>query len=193
MSDNETITTSIARRIKIGKEAEYEEWVHKIITVGSKFPGYLGVSILKPSVGTHGEYVTLVKFDNYMNQRIWETSPERKLFLTELNDITEGKSKIIKVSGLESWFLLPEVPMSTPPNKHKMALVITIVVFFLVLIVNIIFKEFLNQLSLIPKVAFLSTIQVLLLTYIFMPIVTKILKNWLFPKKHDRIKTAADK
>lgn len=182
MNNNEPITTSIARRIKIGKEEKYEEWVHQIIAVGSKFSGYLGIDILKPSSGTHGEYVMLVKFDNYINQRLWEDSSERKYFLTKLNEITEGEAKIIKVSGLESWFSLPEVPMPIPPNKHKMALVIAVVVFFLVLIANVIFKPFLDQLPLIPKVAFLCITQVLLMTYIVMPIVTKILKNWLFPK-----------
>ena len=179
-SEEGPVTVCVARRIKPGKEDEYEQWVRRVIATASKFPGHMGVDILKPSPGTRGEYVILNRFDSYANQRNWEESPERSKFLEELLPIAEGDTRISKVSGLEFWFSLPEVPISTAPNRHKMAAVLSIVVFALVLIVNLVFGEWLQEIPLVLRTAIVATAQVLLLTYLVMPRVTSLLKAWLY-------------
>ncbi len=177
------VTVSIARRVRPGKEQDYEDWVRRIIVIGSKFPGHSGVNVLKPSLGTGGEYILLTRFDNYENQRVWEESEERAGFLTELDEITEGDARITKASGLESWFSLQEVPIQIVPSRYKMTIVITVAVFFLVLLVNVLFKPLLEQLPFVLRVAVLSVIQVVLLTYVVMPRATALLKNWLYPSQ----------
>ena len=179
-SEEGPVTVSIARRIKPGKEGEYEEWVRRIIATASEFPGHMGVDVLKPSPGTRGEYVILNRFDTYANQRNWEESSERSEFLEELLPIAEGDTRISKVSGLEFWFSLPEVPLSAAPNRHKMAVVLSVVVFVLVLLVNLIFGKWLAEVPLIFRTAIVATAQVLLLTYLVMPRVTSLLKGWLY-------------
>lgn len=175
------VTVSVARRIRAGKEAAYEQWVHQVIATASTFPGHMGVDVLKPSPGTRGEYVIVNRFDNYSNQRNWEESPERAKFLEELEPIALGDTRISKVSGLEFWFSLPEVPVSAAPNRHKMALVLSVVVFALVLGVNVAFDEWLQLIPLVPRIAVVAVAQVVLLTYVVMPRVTAVLKDWLYP------------
>jgi len=174
------VTVCIARRIKPGKEMLYEDWVRRIIATASTFPGHMSVDVLKPSPGTRGEYVTLNRFDTYANQRNWEESPERAKFLAELEPIAEGDTRISKVSGLEFWFSLPEVPVSATPNRHKMALVLSVVVFVLVLGVNLVFDQWLKEIPFVPRTAIVATAQVILLTYLVMPRVTSLLKGWLY-------------
>ncbi len=178
------VTVSIARRIKPGKEALYEEWVRKIIVVGSTFAGHRGVDVLKPSSRTGGEYVLLVRFDNYANQRAWELSEQRASCLKELEPITVGEARITKATGLETWFSLPDVPVQAPPNKHKMAFVLSVVVFILVLLVNVLFADQLAPLPMVLRIALVSVVQVLLLTYVIMPRVTALLKGWLYPSQN---------
>ncbi|MFK8068524.1 MAG: antibiotic biosynthesis monooxygenase [Gammaproteobacteria bacterium] len=181
MEKVEPVTVVIARRVKPGKESEYEDWVRHIISVGSTFPGHSGVDVLKPSSGTGGEYILITRFDNYENQRVWEESNERTELLKELDPITEGDAQITKATGLESWFSLPEVPKQAVANRHKMTVVIAVSIFFLVLLVNFLFKPILDQLPYILKVAVLSVIQVAMLSYVVLPRVTALLKNWLYP------------
>ncbi|MBL4744265.1 MAG: antibiotic biosynthesis monooxygenase, partial [Cycloclasticus sp.] len=138
--------------------------------------------VLKPSDKTGGEYVLIVGFDSYEHQKLWEDSTQRQLFIDELDEkeLIEGCTKIKKVSGLEFWFTLPEVPTHAAPNRHKMALVLIIVVFSLLFAINLIFGQWLTALPLALKLAVMVTGQVLLMTYFVMPLVTRLLKGWLY-------------
>jgi len=179
---NTPVTVSIARKVRLGAEQQYEDWLRRISHVAVKFPGHQGVHVLKPSSQTAGEYVLIVGFDSYEHQRIWEESTERKRFLDELNnaDLVEGGAKIKKVSGLEFWFNLPEMPAHAVPNRHKMALVLMVVVFSLLFGINLTLGYWLNALPLALKLGVMVIGQVLLMTYLVMPAVTRALKSWLY-------------
>lgn len=181
-TDTTPVTVSIARKVRHGAEKEYEDWLHRLSKVAVNFPGHQGVHILKPSSKTGGEYVLVVGFDSYAHQRTWEGSDERKQFLDELDskDLVEGAAEIKTVSGLEFWFQLPEVPVHAKPNRHKMALVLMVVVFGLLISINFAFGFWLNTLPVAAKLAVMVVGQVLMMTYLVMPAVTRLLKSWLF-------------
>ena len=176
------VTVSIARKVRSGAEKKYEDWLHRISKVALKFPGHQGVHVLKPSKKTSGEYVLIVGFDTYQHQRSWEESTERKQFITELEseDWVEGNTEIKKVSGLEFWFQLPEIPVHAAPNRHKMALVLMVVVFSLLISINFTFGFWLDALPMAARLGIMVIGQVLLMTYLVMPAVTRLLKSWLF-------------
>jgi len=176
------VTVSIARKVRLGAEADYEDWLRRISQVAINFPGHQGVHILKPSAKTGGEYVLIVGFSSYTHQKSWEESSERQTFLDELEQkrLIEGETQIKKVSGLEFWFSLPEVPANAHPNRHKMAIVLIVVVFSLLLLINFALGPWLNALPFILKLAVMVIGQVLLMTYLVMPAVTRVLKTWLY-------------
>ncbi|MCW9035015.1 MAG: antibiotic biosynthesis monooxygenase [Rhodospirillales bacterium] len=179
MSEEEIVTVTIARKITPGREADYEAWVKGIADVAQAFRGNLGMKMLKPSLETGDEYVTVFRFNNYKNLRIWADSDERALWVSKLEEMVESET-VHKVTGLEFWFSLPEAPVNKPPSPHKMALVLCVVVFTLVLGMNVFLGDWLSTLPLLARVAFVVIAQVLLMTYIIMPQVTKLLKSWLF-------------
>jgi len=84
------------------------------------------------------------------------------------------------VTGLETWFDLPEVPAAKTPSPHKMALVLIVVVFVLVWALNLLLGPVMAGWPLPLRVLTIATIQVLLMTYLVMPRVTRLLKPWLF-------------
>jgi uncharacterized protein len=176
------VTVVTARRVRAGREADYEAWVRGITAAARDFPGHLGVSVLKPSASTGGKYVLVVNFDSYAHQRAWEESAVRAGFLAELEGMVEGEAEIKKVSGLEFWFDLPELPAAATPNRHRMTLVLIAVVFVLVLAVNLAFGPWLATLPLVPRVAVVVVLQVLALSYLVMPLVTRVLKGFLYPR-----------
>jgi antibiotic biosynthesis monooxygenase (ABM) superfamily enzyme len=45
-SGEERITTMVSRRVKPGRESEFERWAHGIITASTHFPGQLTASVL---------------------------------------------------------------------------------------------------------------------------------------------------
>ncbi len=171
---------SIARRVRPGKQQAYESWVRQIIAAVSRYPGHLGVAVPRPVPGGRVDYVLVDRFDTLQHQQNWEQSAERAGFLQRLADLTDGKERIQKVSGLEFWFSLPEVPAEAAPHWHKMTLVITLAVFLLGMTLNGLFGDVLRQLPLVMRITVLSIVQVVVLSYLLMPRLTALLKHWLY-------------
>jgi len=182
VAEEEPVTVTISRKVKAGCEADYEAWASAVAKVAEKYPGNSGMTMLKPSPVTGGEYVMIVRFESYAHLMGWEQSEDRAHWLAKLDDIVEAES-VHRVTGLEFLFALPEAPVGKPPSPHKMAIVLCVVVFSLVLSFNLLLGDWLSTLPLLARVAFVVIAQVLLMTYIIMPQVTKLLKPWLFGEK----------
>lgn len=174
------VTTSVARKIMPGQEAAYEAWIVGVSHAAAQYPGHQGVSVLRPSQATQGEYVLIYRFDSYTHGRAWEESDERHAWVQKLDGISVGQATFTKVTGLEFWFDLPTVSVALKPTPYKMALTLIVVVFSLVYPLQLTFGAWLSGAPLWLKVLVIVVLQVLLMTYIVMPRVTHLLKPWLF-------------
>ncbi len=174
------VTVSVSRKAVVGREKEYEDWISGITQAASKFPGHMGTNVLRPSDATKGEYVIIYRFDNYPNACHWEQSDERAQWLEKVIPLVQGEAIRKKVTGLEFWFDLPSIPVTHVPSKHKMALVLFIVVYVLVLSLSTILSPLIGGFPFWGKLLVVIPTQVILMTYIVMPRVTKLLKNWLY-------------
>ena len=174
------VTVSVSRRVRPGQEAAYEDWLHGVVEAASVFPGHQGVNILRPSNQTGGRYVLIYRFDSWAHAQDWEESDIRNDWVARLDGLIEGEAERKRVTGLEVWFDLPQVPAAAHAPRWKMALVLIGVVFALVYPLQLI------VLPLVPgwphwlKTLTIAVIQVLLMTYLVMPRVTALLKPWLF-------------
>jgi len=176
------VTVTISRRVKPGCEADYEKWIRDISTVARTYSGHLGVNVVRPT-GARKDYVIIFRFDSYGHLEAWENSEERARWVEKISDWVEGEATIQRVTGMEFWFTLPEVPAAKPPSQHKMALVVSLIVFCLVLLVGAVAGEWLATLPLVARAAVIALFQVLLMTYIIMPNVTRVLRPWLYGEK----------
>ena len=172
------VTISISRRIVPGRQDDYEAWVQGITAQAIKFLGHMGVNVIRPTPPST-EYVTIFRFDNYQHSRDWEESPVRAEWLKRLEGLTKGEDAVEKGTGLEFWFSLPELP-SAHPSVHKMALVLLVVVFVLVLAIGLVVGPFVDSWPPVARIFLTVFLQVMLMTYIVMPQVTRLLKTWLF-------------
>lgn len=174
------VTVSIARKAIPGREADYEDWISRVTAEVSHWPGYQGVNVLRPATATEYAYVTIYRFSSWEQCHAFEKSGERAKLLEELDGMVEGDHEVKRVTGLEFWFNLPEVPAQVRPSPHKMALVVTIVAYGVVMSLNLLFGSLMVGLPLWLKALLFVSAQVLLMTYVFMPQVTRLLRGWLF-------------
>jgi len=173
------VTVTISRRVKPGYETDYEKWIRDISAIAKTYSGHLGVNVVRPA-GTRKDYVIIFRFDSYGHLEAWENSEERARWVEKISDWVEGEATIQRVTGMEFWFTLPEVPAAKPPSQHKMALVVSVIVFCLVLLVGMVAGDWLTTLPLVARAAIVALFQVLLMTYIIMPNVTRVLRPWLY-------------
>ncbi len=172
------VTISVARQVVPGRERDYEDWVKGITAEAVKYPGHMGINVIRPTPGCQ-EYITIFRYDNYEHSKAWEESDVRAEWLEKLDGIVEGESEYRKGTGLEFWFSLPELPMAHP-SPHKMALVLLIVVFVLVSAIRYLISTFAPGWPPVLQLFVTVFCQVMLMTYVVMPRVTRALRSWLY-------------
>lgn len=176
---DDSVTVSVSRRVLPGKEHEYEEWVSGVSHAASQFSGHMGTNILRPQ-GAQQNYVIIYRFDSFAHAHVWEESPEREQWIIRLADLVEGEAETKRVSGLEFWFELPAVPVGATAPRYKMALLLMVVVYVLVVSLNIIFTPLIKNFPFYIKLLLIIPTQVLLMTYVVMPRVTRLFKKWIY-------------
>ena len=181
--------TVIVRRIaKKDRIKEFEEWVSGINKEMSRQEGSMGVEVIRPTdKESKPEYVIIFRFNNYDNLTKWENSTIRIEWLQKGRELVEAGPNIQKFTGFEFWFTpysrgSPSITTLTPPPRYKMVIV-TISVISLLLLTLVPQIHFVTERLLIPfSIRFIIdiTITVILMTYIIMPLLTRLLRPWLF-------------
>jgi len=187
------VTVIIKRFVKRNKIKEFEEWLSGISKDVLKQEGSMGIDIIRPNAEDENnksklEYVIVFKFNNYDNLSQWEKSSIRDDWFQKGRKIVEAVPDVQKFTGLEFWFTpyfkvksSSMSPLSAPP-RYKMVIV-TIPVLSILLMSLVPQIQILTEMLSIPfpiRLIIAITITVLLMTYVIMPILTKILKSWLF-------------
>jgi len=184
MSENskakeESVTVIISRRVKSGKEKEFNEWAAGISLEAQKFEGYIGKKTIQPSSHTDSKYVVIIRFNNYENLKNWENSSVRAIWIDRAKDFTEGEVNIQKLTGLEFWFNLQETQVQSPPPRYKMSIVTYLALYPTINIVNLIFDPLLGSLHGYLRMAISVMVTILLMTYIIMPVMARLFSSWL--------------
>lgn len=174
------VTAVITHIVRNGRKQGYEEWFHGIAAAAQKFQGHQGVSTICPQDFSHPEYVVILKFDQYRHLKIWLESEVRKEWIERLQPLIEKPENIQTLTGLETWFALPN--QKTPPLRYKMALLTWLGVFVVITVVSSLLAPILTQLPPILAQLITTGLVVFILAYLVMPHLTKLFKGWLYPK-----------
>jgi hypothetical protein len=174
----------VTRRVKPGHEAFYEQFLEGIIAAASEFPGHLGVEVFRPESATAGEYRVVYRFDNAQHLRQWLDSDEHAAWLERAEPHAIGPVRTSFVTGLESWFTLPDRPGTPPPPPYKMALLTWITIFPLITGIVVLTGPLLDGLPLALRLGITTAVAVPLMTWVVMPRVTRLLRRWLYPDGH---------
>ncbi len=120
MSHNESVTVVVTRKVKQGRESDYEDWLRRLLEEAKYMKGYLGVKIQKPATGST-EYTSVFRFDTVENLRKFEESEIRARYLREVIDYVEADAIWKKFTGLEFWFAPPKGTVIPQPSRFRMA------------------------------------------------------------------------
>ena len=177
------VTVVIMRKVKPGSREAFEQWASGMTPVVSRFDGYLGTTLVRPSDTAHEEYVIIVKFDGYEHLRAFMTSAERDAYLKGSEQLTSGEMTVQELQGFESFFTLPDQQASlAPPAKYKMAILTIGALYPTLLGVNTLMGSLFRG---APRaLLILATLLVLvpLMTWFIMPWVTRLFSSWLYPR-----------
>ncbi len=188
--DDGSVTWVITHQVRPDRRDDFEDWIAGITDDVARFPGREGVTVLRPGGESSTEYVVIVRFASYDDLRRWEESAERAEWLTRLDPLLAATSTYRTETGLETWFQLPGQRSVVPPPKWKMALLIILAIYPLLLIVLPLMGTVFDVPYLgvpitigsefVVRTFVTAVILVTLMTWVAMPLLTKLFRGWLY-------------
>ncbi|EKE75116.1 antibiotic biosynthesis monooxygenase [Gallaecimonas xiamenensis] len=174
---NDAITLVIRHRVKAGHEARYESWLRRITETASRYPGHLGVDVMRDA----SLFVSVLRFASADALDDWLASATRQALITEIAPFLSEQESREQHQGHEFWF----VPSQShrPPTRWKQALV----TFLVILPLSLLFPQLLKPVfalspwlgSYLGRGLLVTLCIVLSVVYLLMPRVTRLLAPWL--------------
>jgi antibiotic biosynthesis monooxygenase (ABM) superfamily enzyme len=128
-----------------------------------------------------GEYRIVYRFDGVGDLHRWLDSDEHASWLARAKPHALGPTRTSFLTGLESWFRLPDQAGAPPPPPYKMAILTWATIFPLITVVVLALGPLLTVFAVVPRLAITTAINLSLITWVVMPRVTRALRGWLYP------------
>ena len=173
------VTVVVNIRIKPGCEKDYDEWLGRFLILGKKVPGYLGTTTIIDTGTDSSSRQVIHRFRDKASLEAWENSKDLHKLAEEANK--NSTPYLQKATGLETWFTLPDLKTLVPPPQWKMAIVAFIGAYCISSLASVILRPYLGSQPLLFNL-FMTIILVIGLTYFAMPLLSRLLRRWLYPK-----------
>jgi antibiotic biosynthesis monooxygenase (ABM) superfamily enzyme len=121
----EPVTVTVARTVRPGQQAAFEQWAAGVQELLTGFTGNLGSSLLRPGPDSD-EYHLVFRFTDDEALSAWERSPERAAALEEVHRLVTDV-RTARAVGLESFFAVPARP--GPVWRSWLLTVVVVLVF----------------------------------------------------------------
>lgn len=167
------------RRAKPGCAQAYEALVRGMFADARKIPGFQGAELIPPAEG-EGEYQVILRFGTEDALAEWDHSETRSLWHQRLSAVAEGAPDYRILNGLEAWFTGPVVAPNQHPVRVRMAFITWLAIFPTVSLLLAYVAPHLESLPFLPRVALITGLVVLIMTWGIMPRLTRLFRRWLF-------------
>ena len=175
-----SIHIAITRRVRAGMENEFQSALREFLHTSFGHDSVQGASMLTPPPGSDSrEYGILRTFATEADRDAFYESPMFKAWDERARALTEGEAVYRELNGLEAWFRSSE----GPPPRWKMAVATLLGVYPTSLFLGLTVGRWTRDLPMLAGVLLFAAVMVALLTWVVMPIVTRLLHSWLHPEK----------
>jgi uncharacterized protein len=179
MNELPPVTSILKIHYLTGNEEECLQWMEETASIAGSFTGFQDKEIYR-SVETENLLLNIFTFRTLTELEAWEQSEQRKWQTRKGENVFDSIVEKRQLSGLEFWFQ-PEGSGRQLPLKWKMAAVTVVVIFLLLNTVTPLLQKAFTVFGLpsLIKSLFGVLIMVGLMTYLFMPLLTRLLSPWL--------------
>ncbi|MFC9788866.1 antibiotic biosynthesis monooxygenase [Rhodococcus sp. NPDC127528] len=182
---DDAVTVAVSHPPVPGREAEFLAWQRRVADAERAFPGFRGSEMHRPVPGIQEDWIILFTFDSSENLDRWLTSPERAVLLEEGREFRDFKVQRI-ANPYGSWFPAPGAG-AAPTASWKTALSVLMGLYPTVVVLTILIAEVWPGAPLWVSLLVGNVLSVSILTWVVMPVVTRVLGFWLEPDDpHDR-------
>jgi antibiotic biosynthesis monooxygenase (ABM) superfamily enzyme len=174
----EPLTVVARRRVKVGRETQFEAAMQEFIRFALSAPGHAAIHVLRPAAGSR-EYLVVDSFVDASSRSAFKASMGYRDWMRRLGDLTEGDVRISEVGGLAGWFP-PPAGTSRPAPTYKMALTTFVGVYPLTSFLPPLVQGLVPAWHPLVANILVTALIVAALTWVIMPILRRLLASWLF-------------
>jgi len=195
-NDADMVTIVVSHPVEPSDQDEFLAWQDRVTDAERQFPGFRGAELYRPVPGVQDEWTALYRYDCDEHASAWLESDERKKLLREGERFKDFDLHRIS-SPFGSWFAPPgsrggaggdsraggeggEWDQAAPPN-WKQGLSVLVALYPTVVLLTLGFSEIWPKGPLWATLLVGNICSVSLLTWLFMPAVTRALRFWLVP------------
>jgi len=182
MQATEPVSTVTLRTVRLGAEEQFEAALKDFFQRSKEFPGQLAVHVVRPEPGSDSRQWGILR--SFRDASARDEFFNSNLFLewqAQAAPLMEGDRQFESLCGLEAWFTLPGSRAIIPPPRWKMVVMSTLGGLCSGLLVQRVLGA---TLALLPggvKNLGSSLAVATLMTYVFMPWLTRLFRAWLYP------------
>jgi uncharacterized protein len=173
----EPATAVFARRVKPGRGTQYENLAREMVETSKAFPGQLAATVLHEPDSP--DYTLVYSFTDRPALQAWLDSPERRRLVRQADRLADQHLRLPPLTGLETWFTLPHRATIKPPPRWKMWLVSLLAIYPLVVTFQATIVPTIKNWPLLVRSAVLPLTLLTLMTFVVMPVVTRVVQPWL--------------
>ncbi|TNE46163.1 MAG: antibiotic biosynthesis monooxygenase [Deltaproteobacteria bacterium] len=178
----QAVHVAITRKVKAGCEQDFETHIHKFFKKAKRIPGTQGAFLLRPlDEGHPREYGILRSFDNDEARQAFYASDVFRRWEEECAPYMEGEATRRRLHGLEAFFPTNNDASAKPPATWKMAILTWIAVNPAVFLASQGVSRTLGKLPILVDLLLVNALVVTILTWLFMPALTRLADSWLTP------------
>lgn len=174
-------TAVVARKIKRGREREYDQWLAKVAAALHRAAEYDGMTTISSPDPQGSLRTLLIRFQSAEALSDWEGSTIRHVLAAEGNRFSTAYYQT--APGVETFF---SVPGSLPgPPRWKMCILTIPAVYLLLNVVLFILVHLIPRLADWPvqvRMIPVTCIMTVLLTDVCLPALSKLFAPWLFSR-----------
>ncbi len=174
-----SVTVLVNREVPAADEKSFLATLKRLLEEFDRFPGTSGSAVFRREDGSAVEFSILKRFASEADHEAWLASPGFARWRTEVTLAGHANDQVIRYAGMESFFVSAKAPAAPP--TWKMALLLLLAVYPTSLAVSHWLAPALANLPLFAGALVTSVLMVLSMTYVLVPVLTKLFDAWLHP------------
>lgn len=178
---SETVTLVVRHQVRPKHVPDYEVWLKRVVFTASQCPGHLGVDVVRSRLPSVEQFTCVLRFARLEQLQNWLESEERHHLVAEVEPLLHAGEHLQVTKNPAFWF----VTQSGPAPRWKEACVTFLVIMPLSLLVPLLWQPLIQEFNwlggYVPKNILITLSIVLLVVYLFMPLVTRVFAAWLTP------------
>ncbi len=179
-ANSEPIHVAITRRIKAGREQEFQTALKEFFALSLGHSGVNGAAMIVPPPGSgSAEYGIIRSFASAAERDAFYASALYAEWKKRVAPLSDGQPETRELHGLEAFF---RANSSAPPPRWKMAIATYLGVVPVIMGLALTLGRLIRSWNFVLNNIVFNAFVVVLLTWVVMPVITRILDPWLSKK-----------